>query len=348
MNKDFRVLTTKEEQQLSKEELKKYYEELRKYILKRKLTNTTPGAKILGPKLKKPVEKVAIKLVELFANIKWSVPNEDGSFDENDKWIYDGLENIPKGPVIFAHTHQGLLDNFVWMPVIKKHSFILHGQEVNKLLLLSECTTGLIFVKKGDKTNNNNAKLDMIRLLLEGYSITYFPEGTWNLSPNKLHLPMSFGIIDIAKKTGVPIIPIVHEYTYDTTTKKENIIKIHSRFGKPIYVSEEDNLIEKLNEYQESISTIRWELIEEKGIFKRENVSTLDYINFLEGNYKNLKLGKLNIEKERDNIFGANNEFYDYFHINDIPYNEKGEFLTTTYKDKENKKIKALNKKNKI
>ena len=36
MAKEFKVLSIKEEQQLSTEELKKYYEELREYVLKRK------------------------------------------------------------------------------------------------------------------------------------------------------------------------------------------------------------------------------------------------------------------------------------------------------------------------
>lgn len=32
--------------------------------------------------------------------------------------IADGQENIPDGAVIFAGTHQGILDGFVWIPYI--------------------------------------------------------------------------------------------------------------------------------------------------------------------------------------------------------------------------------------
>lgn len=331
MNKDFKVLTIKEEQQLSTEELKKYYKDLREYVLQRKLTNTTPGARFWGPKLKGITNKLCEATTKAFTNKDIEI-------------VCDGQENVPKGTVIFAHTHQGILDNFIWIPQVDRHCLILHGQEVNKLLLLCQLNTGLILVRKEDKTNNNNAKLDMIRLLLEGYSITYFPEGTWNLSPNKLHLPLSFGIIDIAKKAQVPIIPVAHEYIYDTTKEKETIIKIRSRYGKPIYVKEEDNLIEKLREYEESLSTLKWELLEEKGIHKRENITNFEYINFLRGCYKNLKLGKLDLDKERRNIFDGKNPFYEFFHINDVPFNEKGELLET----KEVRKIKALNKKHNI
>lgn len=327
----FQVLSLEEERKLIGQDLKQYYQELRKYILHRKLTNTTLGATTVAPKMKNEVTKIAEALTKKFT-------------DSDVEWICDGKENIPAGTILFAHSHQGILDNFVWMPHIDRHCLILHGQEVNKLLLMAQLCTGLVLVRKGDKENNHNAKLDLIRLLLEGHSITYFPEGTWNLSPNKLHLPLSFGFVDVAKKAQVPIVPVVHEYTYDTSTDKEKIIKIHSRFGKPIYVSEEDDLLKKLAEYEEAISTIRYELMMEKGTFNRSDITNYDYINFLKGSYRNLALGKLNVPKERAHIFGAKSDFYLFHHINDVPFNEKGELLPTD----EVRKIKKLNIKHQI
>lgn len=67
---------------------------------------------------------------------------------KNVKIISDGQENIPDGPDIFAHTHQGILDGFVWIPQIDRHCFILHGSDVNKLLLMCQYNTGLILTKK--------------------------------------------------------------------------------------------------------------------------------------------------------------------------------------------------------
>jgi len=331
MNKEFKVLSLKEEQQLSKEELREYYKEFREYVLNRELTNTTPFATVIGPLLKKPVVKVADKLVRFFTN-------------KNIDWIYDGTEKIPDGAVIFANTHQGLLDNFVWMPTIDRHAVILHSIDISKLLLLAEYTTGLVLVKKGDKVNNLNAKLDMINLLLNGTSIIYFPESAWNLSPNKLHLPLSYGMIDISKKTKKPIVPVVHEYTYEPNEEKEVITKIHTRYGKPIYVKEEDDLLEKLIEYEECISTLRYELIEEKGIFRRSDITNFDYINYLKGNYKNLEFGKINVDIERKYLFRADDDFYKFHHINDIPFDEAGNLLDT----KEVIKLKSLNKKHNI
>lgn len=332
---EFRVLSLKEEAKLSREELLEYYSKYREYVLNRKLTNTTPLATVVGPVLKGVTTEIAKSVTKLFTN-------------DNVELVCDGYyENVPAGTAIFAHTHIGILDNFVWIPEVDRHCLLLHGQEVNKLLLLCQLNTGLILVKKEDKVNNNNAKLDMVRLLLEGHSITYFPEGTWNLSPNKLHLPLSFGIIDVAKKAGVPIIPVAHEYTYDTSSDKETIIKVHSKYGKPIYVSEFDSLLSKLEELSTCWSTMKFELMEAKGLFSRDDITNYDYINFLKGSYKNLKLGKLDLDKERRNIFGANDYFYEYHHINDVPFTEDGRLLEAGFEEKRynNFRRRTLNKK---
>ncbi len=304
--KNFKILSLKEEANLGVSEKQQYYFLLRKFLRKRKPAVTTKGATTIAPHLKGITNKLATCLTKAFTN-------------KNIEWICDGKENIPESTAIFAYTHQGILDNFVWIPCMKRHCVLLHGLEVNKLLLLCQLNTGLILVRKGDRENNNNAKLDMIHLLLNGHSITYYPEGTWNLSPNKLHLPMSYGCFDIAKKAGVPVVPAVIEYTYDSSTEKERVTKIHIKYGSPIHVNMEDDLQEKLQEYSAAISTMRWDLISEKGMFHRTDISLDEYSNFLKGNYRNLHFGKLNIDKERKNIFSANDEFYQYFPINDIP-----------------------------
>lgn len=341
--KEFEELSLKEEKKLNNEELEKYYKDFEKYARKRKLTNTTLGATTIAPKLKKPTNKIAEAVTKLFS-------------DKNVEWLCDGKENIPEGAAILAHTHQGILDGFLWIPHYDRHCLILHGSDVNKILLACQLNTGLILAKKENKNTddpnyneyvkeyNHNAKLDMIKLLLEGHSISWYPEGTWNLSPNKLHLPMSFGFLDAARKANVPVIPVVHEFTYDSSDEKEKITKIHTRFGKPIYITPQDDINEKLAEYEEAISTMRWELIEEKGLFERERTSNQEYINYLKGNYKNLKFGGLNIDMERDNIFTAQDEFHVFHHINDVPFDEEGNLLET----EEVRKLNELNKKHHI
>ena len=139
---------------------------------------------------------------------------------------------------------------------------MVHSAETNKALLLAQLNTGLILVtkKKVNLQSRVNAKLDMMTLLLKGHSIIIFPETAWNLSPNRLHLPINWGFLDVAQKTGVPVVPMVMEYTYDTSSDKEKITCIHIRYGDPIKVSEKDNLTDKLEEYKEKIATMRWDI----------------------------------------------------------------------------------------
>lgn len=320
------ILTLKEEARLSLDELDLYYNGLCQYAKNRKLSNTTRGATTIAPKLKWITNAVADKLTDILAG---------GAVEK----LSDGQENIPDGPVIFAHTHQGILDNFSWIPATPKHAIIFHSSVVKKFLIIAQLNTGLILVNKSDSQNRLSAKLDMIKLLLEGHSIAFFPESAWNLSPNKLHLPMNFGFIDIAKKTGVPIVPVVNEYTYDSSFEKEKIKRIHIRFGKPIQVMKIDSLKEKLEEYQEAISTIRWELFEEKGVFKRDGISNTEYKNFIEGNLKNLKIGGIDVNIEQKYSWDSENEFYVFHNYNFVPYDKNGYLLGTP----EEEKLKKVN-----
>lgn len=311
----FNELSLREEKELGKDEILKYYTDFKEFILKRKLTNTTPGALTVAPRLKKITNKIATKVTRLLCR-------------SNVEIIVDGKENIPEGPVLFAGTHQGILDGFVWIPFMPRHCVILHGASVRTILKLAQINTGLILVDKDNKKSRQNAKLDMINILIKGHSIMYFPEGTWNLSPNKLHLPMSFGLLDIARKAEAAVVPMVMEYSYDSTQSVECIKKIHIRFAKAMYVEAYDDLKQKLAEYEEFISTMRWELMEEKGTFSRKAISNQEYINFLKGNLRNLQLGGIDLASERSHILGANDDFYLFHYINDVPFNDQGVLLT--------------------
>lgn len=88
----------------------------------------------------------------------------------------------------------------------------------------------------------------MMDVLQHGKDLVVFPEGTWNLSPNALHLPLYWGIIDIAKQMGKPIIPLCIEYTDE---------EILTKFGSLITVSGNDGKQEKAEELSAAFSTLK-------------------------------------------------------------------------------------------
>lgn len=312
------ILTAKEERNLTESEKEAYLDKLYLYCKERNLEVTTDGATTLGPKLKGITNVLTSAATKLMAGAKFEK-------------IVTGLENIPEGPVLFASTHQGILDNMAWIPECPKHAMIVHAIETNKLLLAVQLNTGLILATKNKEyaVRRVQAKLDMITALINGHSVWIFPETTWNLSPNKLHLPMNYGFLDAAQKASVPVVPVVMEYTYDSSTEKEKITRIHVHYGKSIQVRKNDNIIEKLEEYSAAIATSRWELFEEKGLFKRRDISNWDYINYLKGNYANLEFGKKDRISEHNGIQGANDEFYVFHHLNDVAFDEDGNLLGT-------------------
>ena len=138
---------------------------------------------------------------------------------------------------------------------------------------------------------------------------------------------MYFGFLDIARKAGVPVVPVATEFTCDTATEREHVTNIHIRFGTPIYVETTDNLLQKLEEYSEAISTMKWELIAEKGLFQRKTLTNQEYVNYLKGSIYNLQIGGVDIKVEREQIWSSEDEFYLFHHINDIPFNENGKLL---------------------
>lgn len=311
-----RYISYKKECELSNAERIEYLAELREHLKNRKLTNTTFGATLWGPKLYKPTQKLARKVADIFTAKKC-------------KYVVEGQENIPDEPVLFAFNHQGILDGFVWIPYSKRHTIILHGGDVNKLLIAAQINTGLVKVIKGDKKNNQGAKLDVISLLLNKHSIAWFPESTWNLSPNKILLPLNYGFIDVARIAQVPIVPVAVENTYSIKNDKCIINKVHMRFGEAISIGQLDNLSDVLEMYRERISTMLYEMVEQKGIYERHGIDVdKEYAKFLEMSFKNLKLGKLNWVKEKQYIHSANEEFYSFYNINeyefDDDYCEKG------------------------
>lgn len=70
----------------------------------------------------------------------------------------------------------------------------------------------------------------------------------------------------------------------------------------------------------------------------------MDYINYVKGNIKNLKMGKIDINIERVGIQGQEQDFYKFQHINDVSWDEWGELRQTD----EVERLKQINRRHKI
>lgn len=90
----------------------------------------------------------------------------------------------------------------------------------------------------------------------------YFPEGTWNLSPNLPVLPCYWGIVDVARKSNAIIIPVAADQ-YNKHFK----INIGKNFDMMKY---DDDLVGKskaIRELRDELATLKWEIWEtERGL----------------------------------------------------------------------------------
>ena len=187
---NFKILSYNEESQLDIEDLKKYYQSLKAYLVSKKFNVAKSICESLNYK---KVRKV--------------IDTKKGY----DLYVY-GMENIPSEPVIFASTHQDYNDHFNVVLSIPEHIIILNTKNVTLKLKLLMAVNGIVYVDRTSDLSRFNSKIELMHYCVQNKSVVIFPEATFNCSPNKLHLPLHKGVIDIAKKMQVPIVPLVQEY----------------------------------------------------------------------------------------------------------------------------------------
>lgn len=127
------------------------------------------------------------------------------------KIIYYRQVDIPKTPTIFAFTHISSNDTMIATEIIRKPAHLLMASDpLTTILKLPLMLLGMVAVDRKDKTKRSqrDAMDEMARLLELGSHIGIFPEAIWNVTANRLVLPLHWGIIELAQRTGRPIIPV--------------------------------------------------------------------------------------------------------------------------------------------
>jgi 1-acyl-sn-glycerol-3-phosphate acyltransferase len=149
-----------------------------------------------------------------------------------------GTENVVRDePYVYVANHQGQADILVLGATIPFPYLWVAKKEMFRIPLLGFCMriAGCIRL---DRTNPEKAILGMgnaAEKLREGRSIVMFPEGT--RSPDGQLKPFKRGAFYVALETGVSILPIAIDGSYDVLPKgsmKINSKTIQVRFLAPI------------------------------------------------------------------------------------------------------------------
>ena len=176
---------------------------------------------------------------------------------------YSPVEGVP---IIFAVNHSNMHDFPTSFHAVGQHAYVLLAEQtfgiIEKVFFFF---AGMVMTDRMDRNDTAKAKAKLTKLLQEGKTILWFPEGTWNLTANLLMLPMKWGIVDAAKSTGAQIIPVAMEYDYTSM-----ICTV--RFGQPMFGTALDKKDEAIRDLRDAMATLRWDLISRAPAIKNDEI----------------------------------------------------------------------------
>lgn len=161
--------------------------------------------------------KVVHRTTSLWARL---VVNLSGS-----KIKVDGLNNLPEGPVVFIGNHQGNFDIPILMAFIDKPKAFIAKIETSKLPFVASWMREMrcVFMDRNDIRQSITAINQGVEYLKQGYSMVIFPEGT--RSGSKEMGEFKAGSFKLATKSGVPIVPVAINGSYNIMGKKSFLVK---------------------------------------------------------------------------------------------------------------------------
>lgn len=210
------------------------------------------------------------------------------------------LNPIPpvKGNKIFVMNHSSIHDAPVACEVIKEHFYILVGKQALKILdRLSFWLNGVVYIDRKNSQDKKRGFNKMLKILNAGSNLLIYSEGTWNITPSKPMLPLNWGVIDLAKKAGVPIIPLIAEYYHDCC---------YVKFGEPIYIEDKADKKREIEQLEDTMATLKWDIWERFPVLQRQEHMKEEFESII--NERIAESPTLDSEYERTVIRGWEND----------------------------------------
>ena len=186
-------------------------------------------------------------------------------------------------PIIFAITHVGKFDIEVVSEPIKEHYYLLSGDFEHIHGIIDAPFLGLngvIYFNEIVKEDRVDATNKMIELLKENGNLMYFPEGTWNLSPNLPVLPCYWGIVDVARKGNAIVVPVAAEQ-YGKHFK----VNIGKNIDMNLYGEGTFEKTRAINDLRDTLATLKWEIWESMPIQKRNELPEDTWTQYIENRF---------------------------------------------------------------
>lgn len=199
-------------------------------------------------------------------------------------------------PAIYVSNHSNVHDFPVAAEILKKQFYVLADDEPRgKLAGLGFEVNGVVWVNRFNRVSRKKAFGEMLKTLEEGKNLLIYPEGTWNLSDCLPMLPLPWGVIQLAQKTGCPIIPITLEYP--------DMKNCYYSIGNEMYFSADESKLDAINRLRDTMASMRWEFWASNGIYSRSHVSSLDKDAYVKNRIEEYPV--FDYELEQTMIFNA-------------------------------------------
>ncbi|NTW53085.1 MAG: 1-acyl-sn-glycerol-3-phosphate acyltransferase [Chlorobiaceae bacterium] len=160
----------------------------------------------------------------------------------------EGAENYrPDGTYLVVSNHAGMADIPLILGSIDLNLRFVAKEELGRIPVFGWAlkTGGYVLIKRGQNKEALKSLFLAIETLKKGKSIHIFPEGT--RSETGAMIPFKRGAFIIARKAGVPVLPVTIAGSHLITPKKSlkiNKGKIRLIIGKPIepgqYATDDD------------------------------------------------------------------------------------------------------------
>ncbi|QNO15105.1 1-acyl-sn-glycerol-3-phosphate acyltransferase [Alkalicella caledoniensis] len=150
----------------------------------------------------------------------------------------EGLENLPKGNVLFVGNHQSYADIPIMLGFIPGVKSFIAKKETRRIPVVSWWMVEIncVFL---DRQNLRQGMKDMAKakeFLQEGRSMVIYPEGT--RSQNDDMGEFKKGSLKIAQQANVPVVPVAILGSYKLYEQQKKIKKAEVKLtiGEPIFI----------------------------------------------------------------------------------------------------------------